>query len=82
MTVVVIGVVIVVVLIVLALLRRRMGGNDGVTSFRRQIDALSSEARKPTVDQVKSVERTGEPEDGGRRGRPRPDDPTDSDTGS
>jgi hypothetical protein len=28
---------------------------DGVASFKRQIDALSPEARKPVVDQVQSV---------------------------
>lgn len=43
--------------------RRRL--NDGVDSFRRQIDALSPEARRPVVDQVQSVtvqkESPGEP---------------------
>lgn len=28
---------------------------DGVDSFRRQIDALSPEARRPVVDQVQSA---------------------------
>lgn len=55
-TIVVIA-VIVGAAIALGLALRNRTGNDGVDSFRRQIDALSSEARKPTVDQVKSVER-------------------------
>ncbi len=29
--------------------------SDGVATFRRQIDALSPQARKPVVDQVQSV---------------------------
>ncbi len=57
-------VVIVVVATVVGLALRNRGSNDGVDSFRRQIDALSSEARRPTVDQVKSAERP-DPEDAG-----------------
>ena len=34
---------------------RSRRANDGVDSFRRQIDALSPEARRPVVDQVQSV---------------------------
>ena len=58
-------VAIVVVALVLGSLLRRRGSTDGVDSFRRQIDALGPEARKPTVEQVKSAER-----------RPDEDDPT------
>jgi HAMP domain-containing protein len=51
-------VIIVVVVAMLAaviaarLLRRRQ---DPVDSFRRQIDALSPEARRPTIDQVRDA---------------------------
>ena len=55
--IIVIIVVIVVVAVVLGVGLRSRTANDGVDSFRRQIDALSPEARKPTVDQVKSAER-------------------------
>ena len=37
-------------------LGRRRRGPDPVDSFRRQIDALSPEARRPTIDQVKAVD--------------------------
>jgi hypothetical protein len=50
--------VIVVVAVGLGRRLRRRAANEGVDSFRRQIDALSPEARKPTVDQVKSAERS------------------------
>ncbi len=55
-------VIIVVVAVVLGLRLRNRTANDGVDSFRRQIDALSPEARKPTVDQVKSAERPDDDE--------------------
>ena len=48
---------IVAVAVILGLALRGRPDDDGVDSFRRQIDALSPEARKPTVDQVKSAER-------------------------
>jgi hypothetical protein len=57
MSVAIVIIVIVVVAVVLGLGLRSRTSNDGVDSFRRQIDALSPEARKPTVDQVKSAER-------------------------
>ncbi|MEM8621462.1 MAG: hypothetical protein AAGF73_17255 [Actinomycetota bacterium] len=41
-----------VVLLVAWLLGRRRTP-DGVDSFRRQIDALSPEARRPTIDKIK-----------------------------
>lgn len=34
---------------------RSRRANDGVDSFRRQIDALSHEARRPVVDQVQNA---------------------------
>jgi Sec-independent protein translocase protein TatA len=55
--IVIVIVIIVVVAVALGLRLRSRTANDGVDSFRRQIDALSPEARKPTVDQVKSAER-------------------------
>jgi len=50
---IVIGVVIVAVVVGVAVLIRPK--NDPVDSFRRQIDALSPEARKPTIDQVRDA---------------------------
>ncbi len=50
---IVIGVLIVVVAVGFAVLLRP--SNDPVDSFRRHIDALSPEARKPTVDQVRDA---------------------------
>jgi hypothetical protein len=47
---------IVAVAVILGLALRGRTEDDGVDSFRRQIDALSPEARKPTVDRVKSAE--------------------------
>ena len=60
MTVAIVIILIVGAAIALGLVLRRRTGNDGVDSFRRQIDALSPEARRPTIDQVKSVERPAE----------------------
>ncbi len=48
-------VALVVVLAVVAAVRRRRVP-DGVATFRRQIDALSPEARRPVVDQVQQLE--------------------------
>lgn len=80
MSIAIVVVVIVVVAVVVGLALRNRSADDGVDSFRRQIDALSSEARKPTVDQVKSAERS-DPDDaidddadgtGGRNGTDTP----------
>lgn len=57
MTLLIAIIVIVCVAIALGLVLRNRTGTDGVDSFRRQIDALSPEARRPTIDQVKSAER-------------------------
>ena len=59
----------VVVLVAVAVARSRRA-NDGVDSFRRQIDALSPEARRPVVDQVQNA--------AGRNNTP--DDVTDDDS--
>lgn len=61
--------VLVLVLVVVALLlgvggRGRRTGDD-IDSFRRQIDALSPEARRQTSDRMKPSERTSKGEDGG-----------------
>ena len=62
MIVIIIGVVVVVV--VLFLMSRSRRSSDGVDSFRRQIDALSPEARRPVIDQInKSPDRPDPPVD-------------------
>ena len=62
--VIVVAVVVAVVLLVavVAVVRRR--STDPVDSFRRQIDALGPEARRPVVDQVRRSE-----DDSGETGR-------------
>lgn len=58
---IIIGVAIVAAAVGVALLVRP--NNDPVDSFRRQIDALSPEARRPTIDQVRdAAEDSGETE--------------------
>ena len=47
--------------IVIALLVRRRRANDAVDSFRRGLDALSPEARRPVVDQVQHHTEPDEP---------------------
>lgn len=47
---VVIGVA--VLALILVMISRTRRSNDGVDSFRRQIDALSPEARRPVIDQM------------------------------
>jgi hypothetical protein len=47
---VVIGLAVIVLIVVVVSRSRR--SNDGVDSFRRQIDALSPEARRPVIDQM------------------------------
>ena len=63
MTVVVIAVVVALVVIaVVIVLVRRSRSADGVATFRRQIDALSPEARREVVDKVQALE-DDKPED-------------------
>ena len=57
MTVAVVAAVAALVLVVIVLVVRRRRSPDTVASFQRQIDALSSEARRPVVDQVTQLER-------------------------
>lgn len=52
---VVIAVVAIVVVVTVIVIVRSNRRRDGVDSFRRQIDALSPEARRPVVDQVQSA---------------------------
>jgi hypothetical protein len=62
--VLIIVIVICVVAVVVAIgFNASRSRNDGVDSFRRQIDALSPEARRPVVDQVQSVAESHEPAD-------------------
>jgi hypothetical protein len=66
--IVIIVIVVVVALLALAGARRRRS-NDGVDSFRRQIDALSAEARRPVIDQVQhAAERDPDDDADGDRG--------------
>lgn len=49
--------VLVVIAVAVAVVRaRRSRHSDGVATFRRQIDALSPEARRPVVDRVQQLE--------------------------
>ena len=61
---IVVAIVVVIVVIGYVVSRRR---SDPVDSFRRQIDALSPEARRPTIHRVKAAEDEepdAEPDDG------------------
>ena len=60
---VIVAVMLIAVAVVL-LSRRRRASDDGVDSFRRQIDALSPEARRPTIDQMKPSEPPSADDDG------------------
>ena len=46
---------IVIIAVVVLLARLIRPKQDPVDSFRRQIDALSPEARRPTIDQVRDA---------------------------
>jgi hypothetical protein len=52
--VIAIGVCVVAIVVAIAVANGRRR-NDGVDSFRRQIDALSPEARRNVVDQVQNA---------------------------
>ena len=68
MTIVIVAIVVVVVVLGLVLLTRSRRANDGVDSFRRQIDALSPEARRPVIDQVQNAAERDPDDPGGDRG--------------
>ena len=63
MIVVLIGAAVVVLVVILVLARNRRTP-DGVATFQRQIDALSPEARRPTVQRLEDVTRRDEPRSG------------------
>jgi FtsZ-interacting cell division protein ZipA len=76
---IVIIVAVVAIVAVAAWLTARNRNADGVDSFRRQIDALSSEARRPVVEQLNKDDgerrdeagkpaKPGEPDEGGASG--------------
>ena len=57
---------VIVAAVIIAIVASRRRKADGVDSFRRQIDALSPEARRPVVDQVQNAadrQSRGEPVD-------------------
>ena len=60
---VVIGLGVLVAVVVVAGGRRRQAPDD-IASFRRQIDALSPEARRQTSDRMKPSERAASGDDG------------------
>jgi hypothetical protein len=62
----VVGAVVLVVLVavVAAAAGRRRQPTDDIASFRRQIDALSPEARRQTSDRMKPSERAASGDDG------------------
>jgi hypothetical protein len=69
MTMVIVGVAVLALVVVVAVLLG-VGGRghrsaDDIDSFRRQIDALSPEARRRTSDRMKPAERTSKGDDGG-----------------
>ena len=49
------------VVVVVVLMSRSRDSTDGVDSFRRQIDALSPEARRPVIDQMYGASGRNEP---------------------
>ena len=57
--VIVVVAVVVVVAAAVAFASKRRRQVDGVDSFRRQIDALSPEARRPTIKQIKPDDEPG-----------------------
>ena len=76
MTVVVIIAVVaalIVIAVVIVVARRRRPA-DGVATFRRQIDALSPEARRPVVDRVQALEDDDDERGERHASGPRPND--------
>jgi len=53
-----------VVVVSMLYVASRRRSRDGVDTFRRQIDALSPEARRPVVDQVQNAAGRHDPEAG------------------
>ena len=69
--IVVVAAVAVLAAVILVARARRSRHSDGVATFRRQIDALSPEARRPVVDKVQQLE-----EEAGEPSPERPEDPS------
>ena len=67
---IVVAAVVVIAAVVLVARARRSRHSDGVANFRRQIDALSPEARRPVVDKVQQLE-----EEAAEPPAERPEDP-------
>lgn len=83
MIAVLVVVAVIVVVAVVILVRRREP--DTLDEFRRQIDALSPEARRPVVDQVQRLEEAEAGHDTRpveETGEPASDDERDADTGT
>ncbi len=57
-------VVVVVAFVLVALVGRRRAAPDDIASFRRQIDALSPEARRPTIERMNPAGRDAKDDDG------------------
>ena len=54
--IVIVAAVVVIAVVVLVARARRSRHSDGVANFRRQIDALSPEARRPVVDRLHQLD--------------------------
>ena len=52
----IVAIVAVAIVVVVAVFVARSRRPDGVATFRRQIDALSPEARRPVVDEVQRLD--------------------------
>ena len=65
MTPLLVGIVAVALIVVIGLVVRSRRSNDTVDSFRRGLDALSHEARRPVVDQVQHHSDNGDDGDDG-----------------
>lgn len=57
-------VVVVVVALAVVLAARRAQPSDNIASFRRQLDALSPEARRPTIERLKPSPKPSADDDG------------------
>ena len=64
MAVVIVVVVVAVLVLALVLWGRRRRPDDGVASFQRQINALSRDARKPTIEQLRNPDRDADDDEG------------------
>lgn len=57
-------VVVLVVALVIMLAARRGQPSDDIASFRRQLEALSPEARRPTIERMKPPSKPSADDDG------------------